>query len=204
MALPILPVLFYKWINPPYTAIQWSQSELRGEKGAWLSLEEVPDMFEKAVIAAEDQRFFEHNGFDFDAISKAIEVNRKGKSKLGASTISQQTAKNIFLWEGRSWLRKGLETYMTFWMELLWSKKRILEVYVNVVEMGRGAFGISEAARYYYNRDPSQLSKQQCINIASMLPCPRSCGINHRISRRRQALIRRTINRYGIELKYAI
>jgi monofunctional glycosyltransferase len=200
--LPVVPVLAYKWINPPFTAIQWDQSELRKEKGPWLELKEIPDVFEKAVIAAEDQRFFEHSGFDFEAIEKAIEHNKKGKTKRGASTISQQTAKNIFLWEGRSWLRKGLETYMTFWMELLWDKARILEVYINVVEMGRGAFGISEAARYYYKTQAQQLSYQQCINIASMLPCPRTCGINHSISRKRQRLINRAINRYGIELKY--
>ena len=202
LLLPIVPVIAYKWINPPVTAIQWDQRELRKEKGPWVNLKEIPDLFEKAVIAAEDQRFFEHSGFDFEAIEKAIEHNKKGKTKRGASTISQQTAKNIFLWEGRSWLRKGLETYMTFWMELLWDKARILEVYINVVEMGRGAFGISEAARYYYKTQAQQLSYQQCINIASMLPCPRTCGINHSISRKRQRLINRAINRYGIELKY--
>ncbi len=199
---PVIPVLAYKWINPPLTSIQWNQRELRSEKGPWLELKEIPDVFEKAVIAAEDQRFFEHNGFDFAAIEKAMVHNSKGKTKRGASTISQQTAKNIFLWEGRSWLRKGLETYMTFWMELLWDKARILEVYVNVVEMGRGAFGISEAARYYYKTTPENLSYQQCINIASMLPCPRTCGINHRISRRRQQLIHKTISKYGVDLKY--
>jgi monofunctional glycosyltransferase len=202
LLIPVVPILTYKWINPPVTAIQWNQRELRKEKGPWLDLKEIPDVFEKAVIAAEDQRFFEHSGFDFKAIEKAIEHNKKGKTKRGASTISQQTAKNIFLWEGRSWLRKGLETYMTFWMELLWDKARILEVYINVVEMGRGAFGISEAARYYYKTQAQQLSYQQCINIASMLPCPRTCGINHPISRKRQQLINRAINRYGIDLKY--
>lgn len=202
LLLPLVPVVAYKWINPPYTAIQWNQRALRAERGAWLSLNEIPDVFEKAVIAAEDQRFFEHAGFDFKAIEKALKHNKKGKTKRGASTISQQTAKNIFLWEGRSWLRKGLETYMTFWMETFWGKDRILEVYINVIEMGRGAFGISEAAQYYYNTQAQQLSYQQCINIASMLPCPRTCGINHRISRRRQQLINRTLQRYGIELSY--
>ena len=202
LLIPVVPILTYKLINPPVTAIQWNQRELRKEKGPWLDLKEIPDVFEKAVIAAEDQRFFEHSGFDFKAIEKAIEHNKKGKTKRGASTISQQTAKNIFLWEGRSWLRKGLETYMTFWMELLWDKARILEVYINVVEIGRGAFGISEAARYYYKTQAQQLSYQQCINITSMLPCPRTCGINHPISSKRQQLINRAINRYGIYLKY--
>jgi monofunctional biosynthetic peptidoglycan transglycosylase len=202
LSLPLIPVILYKWINPPYTSIQWSQSELRGERGTWLELEEIPDMLEKAAVAAEDQRFFDHSGFDFSAIEKALESNKKGKTIRGASTISQQTAKNIFLWEGRSWLRKGLETYMTFWMELFWSKKRILEVYLNVAEMGRGAFGVDEAAKYYYKKEARHLSNQECINIISMLPCPRTCGINHPISRKRQAFIRKTIQRYGIELKY--
>jgi monofunctional glycosyltransferase len=202
MALPILPVIAYKWINPPFTSIQWSQRDLRGETGPWLSMEEIPDMIEKAAIAAEDQKFFDHHGFDFQAIEQAFESNVSGKRIRGGSTISQQTAKNIFLWEGRSWLRKGLETYMTFWMERLWSKKRILEVYLNVAEMGRGAFGVSEAARYYYKRNAKDLNNQQCINIISMLPCPRTCGINHPISRKRQALIYRTIHRYGVPLKY--
>ena len=200
--IPVIPVLAYKWINPPLTAIQWSQRELRKEKGPWMKLSDIPDTFEKAVIAAEDQRFFEHSGFDFEAIEKAIAHNKRAKNKRGASTISQQTAKNIFLWEGRSWFRKGLEVYMTFWMELVWDKARILEVYINVVEMGRGAFGISEAARYYYKTSPHNLSYQQCVNIASMLPCPRTCGINHSISAKRQRLIHRALRKYGIELKY--
>ena len=200
--ISLIPVIAYKWINPPYTLIQFSQRDLRGESGDWLNLEEIPDHFEKAAIAGEDQRFFEHSGLDLKAIEKAIEHNQKSKKKHGASTISQQTAKNVFCWEGRSWLRKGIETYYTIWIELIWGKERILEVYLNVIEMGRGAFGIDEAASYYYKKPVNDLSKNQCVNIASMFPCPRTCGINHPISRRRQYLINKSIRRYGIILEY--
>ena len=189
-------------MNPPITFIQQSQNELRGEKGEWTTLKDVPDVFEKAIIAAEDQLFFEHHGFDWEAIENAWKHNRSHKRKRGASTISQQTAKNVFLWESRTWLRKGLEVYFTFLMERIWSKERILEVYINVVEMGRGAFGIHEAARYYFNTTPQNLTYTQCVKIVSMLPCPRTCGINHRISRNRQRLIFKALNNYGIELKY--
>jgi len=189
-------------MNPPITFIQQSQNELRGEKGEWTTLKDAPDVFEKAIIAAEDQLFFEHHGFDWEAIENAWDHNKTHKRKLGASTISQQTAKNVFLWESRTWLRKGLEVYFTFLMERIWSKERILEVYINVVEMGRGAFGIHEAARYYFNTAPQNLTYTQCVQIVSMLPCPRTCGINHRISRNRQRLIFKALNNYGIELKY--
>lgn len=202
MITPLLIVVLYKWVNPPFTFIQQSQNELRGEKGYWTELKEVPDVFEKAIIAAEDQLFFEHHGFDWEAIEYAWEHNKSHDRKLGASTISQQTAKNVFLWESRSWVRKGLEVYFTFLIEQIWTKKRILEVYVNVVEMGRGAFGIHEAARYYFNTTPQNLSYTQCVQIVSMLPCPRTCGINHRISKSRQRLIFKALKSYGIELKY--
>ncbi|MDG1747921.1 MAG: monofunctional biosynthetic peptidoglycan transglycosylase [Bacteroidia bacterium] len=202
LLIPVVLVVLYKWMNPPITFIQQSQNELRGEKGEWTTLKDAPDVFEKAIIAAEDQLFFEHHGFDWEAIENAWDHNKTHKRKLGASTISQQTAKNVFLWESRTWLRKGLEVYFTFLMERIWSKERILEVYINVVEMGRGAFGIHEAARYYFNTAPQNLTYTQCVQIVSMLPCPRTCGINHRISRNRQRLIFKALNNYGIELKY--
>lgn len=189
-------------MNPPITFIQQSQNELRGEKGEWTSLKDVPDVFEKAIIAAEDQLFFEHHGFDWEAIENAWKHNRSHKRKRGASTISQQTAKNVYLWESRTWLRKGLEVYLTFLMEQIWSKERILEVYINVVEMGRGAFGIHEAALYYFNTTPQNLTDTQCVQVVSMLPCPRTCGINHQISQNRQRLIFKALRDYGIELKY--
>ncbi len=200
--ISLLPVFFYKWVNPSFTWIQSSQSELRKYEGEWIDIEDIPDHFELAALAGEDQRYFEHHGFDFKAIQQAINHNMKGGSVRGASTISQQTAKNVFCWEGRSWLRKGLETYYTLWIELIWGKKRILEVYLNVIEMGRGAFGIDEAAHYYYSKSGKELTRRESINIISMLPCPRTCGINHPISRKRQFAINKAMRKYGLKLDY--
>jgi len=200
--ISLLPVFFYKWVNPSFTWIQSSRSELRQYEGEWIDIEEIPNSFELAALAGEDQRFFEHNGFDFKAIQQAINHNMKGGSVRGASTISQQTAKNVFCWEGRSWLRKGLETYYTIWIELIWGKKRILEVYLNVIEMGRGAFGVDEAAHYYYSKSGKDLTRQESINIISMLPCPRTCGIKHPISRKRQYAINKAMRKYGLKLDY--
>lgn len=198
----ILPVLIYIFVNPPFTMIQNSQSELRGEKGRWIPIEEIPKHFQLAALAGEDQIFFDHWGFDFGAIEKAIEHNARSSKTRGASTISQQTAKNVFCWEGRSWIRKGIETYYTCMIELFWSKKRILEVYLNVIEMGRGAFGVDEAAQYYFKIPAEKLNRQQSIIIISMLPCPRTCGINSPMARNRQYLINYAMRRYGLKLKY--
>jgi monofunctional glycosyltransferase len=127
-----------------------------------------------AVLSAEDQLFPNHHGFDFDAIQKAIEYNRNNPSgkKRGASTISQQVAKNVFLWNGRDWIRKGLEVYFTGLIELIWGKKRILEMYLNVAEMGEGVFGIQAAAKHYFKKDAKQLSASEAAWIASILPNP--------------------------------
>ena len=127
-----------------------------------------------AVMASEDQRFLIHHGFDFDAIQKAVERNMKaGKKKYGASTISQQTAKNVFLWPGRSWLRKGLEMYFTTLIELVWGKERIMEVYLNSIEMGDGIYGIDAVAEHHFGKTASSLSKRDCALIAATLPNPR-------------------------------
>lgn len=126
----------------------------------------------KAVIASEDQKFFTHNGFDYTAIQKALKHNEKGKSVRGGSTISQQTAKNIFLWQGRSWIRKGLEAVYTFCIELVWGKEVILERYLNSIEMGRGVFGVEAASEYYFNKSSKDLSKSEAAWIATILPNP--------------------------------
>lgn len=128
-----------------------------------------------AVICSEDQLFPEHNGFDLDAIKKALAYNSNPKHKKtkGASTISQQTAKNVFLWNGRNWFRKGLEVYHTFMIEWIWGKKRILETYLNVAEMGKGLFGIQAASRYYFKKDAADLSKSEAAWIAAILPNPK-------------------------------
>lgn len=138
----------------------------------WVSLDEMPVNMAKAVIANEDANFLEHNGFDFDAIKKAVEDNKKRKNKRGASTITQQTAKNVFLWPSRSWVRKGLEAYFTVLIELFWSKQRIIEVYLNSIEMGDGIYGVAAVAEHHFDCKSNELKKRQCALIAASLPNP--------------------------------
>jgi monofunctional glycosyltransferase len=172
-------VVALKWIDPPFTtrmlssAVQ-SFTKDRPLKRDYVSYDEMGYNIKLAVISAEDQLFPTHNGFDLNAIQKALEYNRKnaGKRKRGASTISQQVAKNVFLWHGRDWIRKGLEVYFTALIELVWGKKRILEMYLNVAEMGDGIFGIEAAAKHYYKKSAKQLSRSEAAWIASILPNP--------------------------------
>ena len=134
----------------------------------------MPKEMPTAVMASEDQLFLEHHGFDFNAIQKAVERNQKaGKKKYGASTISQQTAKNVFLWPGRSWLRKGLEMYFTTLIEFVWGKERIMEVYLNSIEMGNGIYGVKAVAEENFDKTPEQLTRRDCALIAATLPNPR-------------------------------
>lgn len=139
----------------------------------WVPMEEISRHMPVAVMASEDQRFLKHHGFDYNAIEKAAIHNMKGGKKHGASTISQQTAKNVFLWPGRSWIRKGFEVYFTFLIEMMWSKQRIMEVYLNSIEMGDGIYGVDAVAEYHFNTTASQLSRSQCALIAATLPNPR-------------------------------
>lgn len=172
------------WVNPPFTAIMLNRKINAATEGRpaalsrkWVSYEEISPYMVLAVIATEDQNFPFHNGFDFEAISKAMEHNQKQATKKrkrikGASTISQQVAKNVFLWETRSWLRKGLEVYFTFLIETLWSKKRIMEVYLNVAETGNMMFGVQAAAKKYYGKPATQLNMEQAALLATVLPNP--------------------------------
>lgn len=139
----------------------------------WVPMEEISRHIPVAVMASEDQRFLKHHGFDYNAIEKAAIHNMKGGKRHGASTISQQTAKNVFLWPGRSWIRKGFEVYFTFLIEMMWSKQRIMEVYLNSIEMGDGIYGVDAVAEYHFNTTASQLSRSQCALIAATLPNPR-------------------------------
>lgn len=173
-------VLIYRFVPVPLTPLmvirlveQNSTDKPFKLKKEWLSYQEIPNDMKLAVIASEDQQFFEHHGFDFDAIEKAYEQNKKGKKIKGASTISQQTAKNVFLWPGRSYLRKGLEAYFTVLIELMWPKQRILHVYLNVIEMGDGIYGTSAAAENYFKKSASSLTRAECALIAAVLPNPR-------------------------------
>ncbi len=138
----------------------------------WVAGEKISMNMKRAVIASEDQRFMDHWGFDFSAINKAFKRNQKNKRIRGGSTITQQVGKNVFLWPGRSWIRKGFEAYFTFLVELLWSKERIMTVYLNVIEMGDGIYGIEAAARIYFNKPATDLSKAEAALIAAILPNP--------------------------------
>lgn len=171
--LSIVYILFCKWINPPFTITQLSAIiEGNGIHRDYISYDHMGSNIKLAVMAGEDQLFPDHNGFDFKSIQKAMKHNQKSKSLRGASTISQQTAKNVFLWQHGGWFRKGLEVYFTFMIEHLWSKQRILEMYLNVAEMGPGIFGVEAAAHHYFHKDASQLSRAEAAQIAACLPNP--------------------------------
>ncbi|GFZ89830.1 monofunctional biosynthetic peptidoglycan transglycosylase [Aquaticitalea lipolytica] len=142
-------------------------------KHDWVSKDEISRNLKLAVICSEDQNFLNHNGFDMKAIEKAIEFNKAGKRVRGASTISQQTAKNVFLWPHRSWFRKGLEAYFTFLIEVFWSKERILEVYLNSIEMGDGIYGAEAASQHWFKKPATKLSRSEAAAIAAILPNPR-------------------------------
>ena len=167
-------ILLLKWVNPPITLTQLG-SVFRGEglKRDYTGMKNISPYAKLAVICSEDQLFPDHDGFDFKSIEKAMKHNQKSKSLHGASTISQQVAKNVFLWQGRSWFRKGMEIYFTFMIEWIWGKKRILEMYLNVSEMGKGVYGIEAAAHYYFSKPAKNLSRQEASLIAACLPNPK-------------------------------
>lgn len=166
----VTPLMVIRALSPEGTERQMERE--RHWHHHWVSGDDISPWMSKAVVASEDANFYSHSGFDFKEIRKAIDENRNGKRQRGASTISQQTAKNVFLWLGHSWLRKGLEAYFTVLIELFWSKDRIMEVYLNSIEMGAGIYGVEAAARYYFNTSASKLSKRQSILIAVSLPAP--------------------------------
>ncbi|MBN2804722.1 MAG: monofunctional biosynthetic peptidoglycan transglycosylase [Deltaproteobacteria bacterium] len=167
-------LLIYKWILPPITVTQFV-SVLNGYTLQKESVDfcSTPINLKYAVIASEDQLFAVHNGFDIDSIKKAFEHNKKKQALRGASTISQQVAKNVFLWQGRTWIRKGLEAYYTMAIEIIWKKRRILEIYLNEAETGPGIFGFKAAAKYYFNKDIKNLTLKQSALIAASLPNPK-------------------------------
>jgi monofunctional glycosyltransferase len=157
---------------------QWKDDKDIKLERSWVSFSEISKNVPLAAVSSEDQNFFNHSGFDFEAIEKALENNKKGKKVRGASTISQQTAKNVFLWPGRSWIRKGFEVYFTALIELFWGKERIMEVYLNIAEMGEGLYGIESAAQKYFNKPASKLSKNEAALIVACLPSPQKWKAN--------------------------
>lgn len=174
-------IVVLKWVNPPITITQIvSLIDGNGLKRDYISYDEMPKSAKLAAIASEDQLFAIHNGFDKKSIEKALEFNEKkqGKKVRGASTISQQVAKNVFLWQGRSWFRKGLEAYFTFMIELIWGKQRILEMYLNVSETGIGTFGIEAASQRYFNKPASKLTRNEVARIVVNLPNPKKYRVN--------------------------
>jgi monofunctional biosynthetic peptidoglycan transglycosylase len=168
-------IILLKWVNPPITITQlvsWISGH--GMKRDYVSSKAISYNAKLAVISSEDQLFPDHSGFDWKNIKKAMKYNERKPGRIrGASTISQQVAKNVFLWQGRSFIRKGLEAYFTFMIELIWGKRRILEVYLNVIEMGDGIFGIEMAAQKYFNKPAKNLTRQEAAMIAACLPNPK-------------------------------
>jgi len=168
-------IIALKWINPPITWTQLSDwVSGYGLKRDYVDFDEMSPNIRLAVMASEDQLFPDHNGFDIASIKKALSSNKKKNKRIrGASTISQQVAKNVFLWQGRSWFRKGLEVYFTFMIELVWSKQRILEMYLNVAEMGKGIYGVEAASQSYFKKPAKKLTRTEAAMIAACLPNPK-------------------------------
>jgi monofunctional biosynthetic peptidoglycan transglycosylase len=178
--ISIVSVILFRWVPIPVTPlmlVRCVEQKLDGKemklKKDWVSLNEISPKLQLAVVCSEDQNFLKHNGFDFEAIDKALEYNETHKRTRGASTISQQTAKNVFLWPGRSWIRKGFEVYFTFLIEIFWSKERIMEAYLNVIEMGDGIYGAQAASRTFFKKDAKYISASEAATIAAVLPNPR-------------------------------
>ena len=189
--LLLLPVLFVvvtvaqvavlRFVDPPTSAFMLARQAQAWGQGDWTyrvaydwrDLDAIAPSLPMSVIAAEDQNFASHPGFDLDAIGKALDSNARGGRVRGGSTISQQVAKNLFLWQGRSWVRKGLEAWYTVLVEAMWPKRRILEVYVNIAEFGDGIYGAQAAARSYWRKDASRLGAAESARLAAVLPSPR-------------------------------
>ncbi len=200
LGLSIATVIIFKWVPIPITPLMITriiENKIDGNDAVfshdWVSIEEISPNLQKAVIASEDGNFLKHSGFDFTAMQKAFKSNQKGRKLKGGSTISQQTAKNVFLWQGRSYLRKGLEAYFTVLIELIWDKERIMEVYLNSIEMGNGVYGAQEAARVWYKTTAVNLSKREAAGIAAILPNPRkykAANSSSYIERRKNRIMR--------------
>ncbi len=207
----ILSVILFRWVPIPVTPlmlIRCVEQKIDGKemklKKDWVPLEKIAPSLQLAVVCSEDQNFIKHNGFDFKAIEKAIDYNETHKKTRGASTISQQTAKNVFLWTGRSYIRKGFEVYFTFLIEAFWSKERIMEVYLNVIEMGDGIYGAQAASKTFFKKEAKYLSKSEAATIAAVLPNPIrfNVGKPSGFIQGRTAWIMNQMNTWGNVLRY--
>lgn len=176
----IVIVIVFKWVPIPFTPLmlirnieQWTEGQSATFTHQWVAMEQISPNLAKAVVVSEDQKFLEHFGFDMEAMEKAYEGNKKGKKIKGGSTITQQTAKNVFLWPQRSYVRKGFELYFSFLIEIFWSKERILEVYLNSIEMGNGVYGAEAASQHWFRKSAKKLTVYEAASIAAILPNPR-------------------------------
>lgn len=202
----VLLVLLFRFVPPVTSGVMierrvesWFRPTPYQREYEWMPLERISPLMGVAVVAAEDQRFAEHAGFDWKAIEQAIAYNQRHRKTRGASTISQQTAKNLFLWSGRSWVRKGLEAYFTLLIEAAWPKERILEVYLNIIELGDGVYGVEAAAQHFFNKPAARLSSSEAALLAAVLPNPRQYDAGRPSSyvRGRQAWILNNMRRLG-------
>jgi monofunctional glycosyltransferase len=185
VVLPILPVLVFRFVAPPVSALMierrvgsWFEKGAYNPTYRWVSIDKISPAMSVAVIAAEDQNFLQHYGFDWQAIQRAINHNERSARTRGASTLTQQTAKNLFLWSGRSWVRKSAEAYLTALLEAWWSKRRILETYLNIVEFGDGVYGVEAASQRYFRKPASRLNSEEAALLAAVLPNPRRFKVN--------------------------
>jgi monofunctional biosynthetic peptidoglycan transglycosylase len=206
-AVTVAVVIALRWIDPPFTTFMAADrigALLSREQGYefrhdWVDWPQISKHAAVAVIAAEDQQFPHHRGFDFKQINKALEDRERGRRVRGASTISQQVAKNIFLWRGQSWFRKGLEAGITVLIEACWSKQRILEVYLNVAEFSRGTYGVQAASQRFFRKDAAKLTRSEAALLAAVLPAPTRFRVDapSRYVKKRQAWIQRQMNALG-------
>jgi len=180
LAVSVLSVIVLRFMAPPFSALMverrigsWFGEGKYSPAYQWVNLDKIAPVMTAAVIASEDQNFPDHYGFDIEAIQRAIGHNERSSRTKGASTLTQQTAKNMFLWSSRSWLRKGVEAYFTVLLETFWGKRRILETYLNIVEFGDGIYGVEAAAQHYFRKPASRLSSEEAAILAAVLPNPR-------------------------------
>lgn len=210
IALSLLLVIVLRFVSPPASALMverrigsWFREGSYSPKYRWVSLDKISPAMSAAVIASEDQNFPEHFGFDLPAIQRALGHNTKSTRTKGASTITQQTAKNLFLWSSRSWLRKGVEAYFTVLLETLWSKRRILETYLNIVEFGDGIYGVEAASQHYFRKPASRLNSEEAAILAAVLPNPRRYRVTNpgpHVSERQQWILQQMRQLGGINL----
>lgn len=209
--LSIVSVIVFRWVPVPITPLMVIRNieQLGDGKGLvmehdWVSLEEISPKLQLAVVCSEDQNYLKHFGVDWGAIQKAMKENEKGKRVRGGSTITQQTAKNVFLWQGRSYLRKGLELWFTLLIEVFWSKERIMEVYLNSIEMGNGIYGAEAASQHWFHKSAKKLTKDEAAAIAAILPNPIRYKANPASSyiSQRKAWIKQQMNFWGNTLDY--